>query len=686
MTHGKITPDIRGEIEKLVTDINYHNHRYHVLDSPVISDEEYDMLFHRLKSLEQEYGYILPDSPTRRIGAAPLAKFSKVKHAEPMYSLENAFSYEGVEAFDSRVTKLIKTQEPVEYTVEPKYDGLAIELVYIDGVLTKASTRGDGYEGEDVTRNIMTLKSVPLKIEGNSLPKEIDIRGEVYMYIEEFENINREREKNGEQAFANPRNAAAGSVRQLDPSITAARNLYFASYGLGYADGIEFESHWQFMNWLRDRKFPVPMFIDLVKGRESLVESIKKMEARRGSLPFETDGVVIKVNSFELQRSLGFKTREPRWAVAYKYPAHQGVTVVKEIIPSVGRTGVITPIAMLEPVQIGGVTVSRSTLHNWDEVKRKDIREGDTVVVERAGDVIPHVIAVLKDKRTGAEEVADAPQKCPVCGSITVREDGEVAVRCAAFDCPAQIQEKIRHFVSKSAMDIEGLGDKNVELLYSQNLIRHFEDIYKLRKADLLALPRFGEKSADNLLAAIDRSRQTTLTRFIYALGIMHVGEYGARLLARSFSSLEDLYNAKTEQLLEIPQIGSKTAEAVAHFFSDPENIRALESLKAAGIRIGNPDFRTETDRSEAGHLDGKTFVITGTLPLPRKDVEKIIEELGGHVASSVSQSTDYLVSGDEPGSKLQKAQSLGVKVVSYDEFKKLLVKPGSSEQQRLFD
>ncbi|MCE5312536.1 MAG: NAD-dependent DNA ligase LigA, partial [Nitrospiraceae bacterium] len=521
MTHGKITPDIRGEIEKLVTDINYHNYRYHVLDSPVISDEEYDILFHRLKDLEQEYSYILPDSPTRRIGAAPLAKFNKVKHTEPMYSLDNAFSHEEVIAFDSRVAKHLRADEEIEYTVEPKYDGLAIELKYVDGVLARASTRGDGYEGEDVTQNIMTVKSVPLRIEGVKVPKEIDIRGEVYMHIDEFEQINTEREGSGEQAFANPRNAAAGSVRQLDPSVTAGRNLYFASYGLGYSDGIEFKSHADFMSWLRDRKFPVSMFIERVKGTASLIEAIKNMEARRASLPFETDGVVIKVNSFELQRALGFKTREPRWAIAYKYPAHQGVTVVREIVPSVGRTGVITPIAMLEPVQIGGVTVSRSTLHNWEEVKRKDIRQGDTVVVERAGDVIPHVVAVVKDKRTGAETVVDAPQKCPVCGSLTVREEGEVAVRCAGLDCPAQIQEKIRHFVSKQAMDIEGLGDKNVELLYSQKLIRHFEDIYRLKKSDLLSLPRFAEKSADNLIAAIDRSRQTTLARFIYALGIM---------------------------------------------------------------------------------------------------------------------------------------------------------------------
>ncbi|MDX9714988.1 MAG: NAD-dependent DNA ligase LigA [Dissulfurispiraceae bacterium] len=685
MTHGKITPDIRSEIEKLVRDINYHNYRYHVLDSPVISDEEYDILFHRLKQLEEDYGLILSDSPTDRVGAAPLAKFAKVKHTEPMYSLDNAFSHEEVAAFDARVARHLKTDESIEYTVEPKYDGLAIELKYVDGVLVAASTRGDGHEGEDVTQNIKTIKSLPLRLESGSIPREIDIRGEVYMFIEEFEQINREREAAGEQAFANPRNAAAGSVRQLDSSITASRNLYFASYGLGYSSGIEFKSHWDFMTWLKDRRFPVPMVIERVKGAASLIEAIKNMEARRESLPFETDGVVIKVNSFELQRALGFKTREPRWAVAYKYPAHQGVTIVREILPSVGRTGVITPIAILEPVQIGGVTVSRSTLHNWEEVKRKDIRQGDTVVVERAGDVIPHIIAVLKDKRTGNEVVVNAPAKCPICGALTVREDEEVAVRCAGLDCPAQIQERIRHFVSKQAMDIEGLGDKNVELLYSQKLIRHFEDIYRLKKTDLLGLPRFAEKSADNLVAAIDRSRQTTLARFIYALGIMHVGEYSARLLARNFRTLEDIAGIKSEELLKIEQIGEKTANSISLFFSDPENIRALESLKAAGIRLSNPDFRTEADRTNSGHLDGRTFVITGTLPLPRKDVERIIEELDGHVASAVSQSTDYLVCGDDPGSKLQKAQSLGVKVISYEEFKKLLIKPDSSEQQKLF-
>ncbi|MEW6003464.1 MAG: NAD-dependent DNA ligase LigA, partial [Nitrospirota bacterium] len=427
----KIPENIKQEIERLVKEINYHNYRYYVLDSPVISDEEYDRLFFRLKEIEKKYNYILPDSPTQRIGAPPLEKFEKVTHTEPMLSLDNAFSFDEVREFDRRVKRLAGSGDEIEYTVEPKYDGLAIELKYADGLLYKASTRGDGYVGEDFTQNIKTIKSIPLRIEGvGKVTGEVDIRGEVYMNIKDFEQLNKEKEQKGEPPFANPRNAAAGSVRQLDPSITATRKLHLACYGVGTFRGIDFKSQWEFIKWLEKARFPVPAIDKLVKGIDEVLEVIKEIEEKRRVFPFETDGTVIKVNDLGLQRLLGTKTREPRWAIAYKFPAHQGTTKILDIRGSVGRTGVITPYAIFEPVRIGGVTVSRSTLHNWDEMERKDIRIGDTVVVERAGEVIPHVVMVIKEKRTSRERHFPIPKKCPVCGSKVVREKGEVAVRC----------------------------------------------------------------------------------------------------------------------------------------------------------------------------------------------------------------------------------------------------------------
>jgi len=666
----KIPPNIKKEIEKLVRELNYHCYRYYVLDAPVISDEEYDRLYLRLKELEEKYNYILSDSPTQRVGAPPLEKFEKVKHTEPMLSLDNAFSYDEVKEFDMRVKRFLKSEGEIEYTVEPKYDGLAIELTYRNGLLYRASTRGDGYEGEDVTQNIRTIKSVPLKLEEVESPGEIDIRGEVYMDIDEFEKLNKEREQKSESLFANPRNAAAGSVRQLDSSITAARKLHLACYGIGAVKGRGFKTQWEFITWLKKARFPIPALVKILKGIGEVIHVIREIEEKRGAFPFETDGSVIKVNDFTLQRLLGVKTREPRWAVAYKFPAHQGTTKIKEILPSVGRTGVITPVAMLEPVRIGGVTVSRSTLHNWDEIQRKDVRVGDTVVVERAGEVIPHVVTVIKEKRTGRERPFPIPEKCPVCGTRIVREEGEVAVRCIGLNCPAQVQEKIRHFASRGAMDIEGLGEKNVELLYSKGLISHFVDIYRLKKEDILDLPRFAEKSAQNLIDAIERSKKTTLSRFIYALGILHVGEYAAKLLAKNFERLEDLYKVRPERITDIRQMGEKIALSISEFFNDPENLKTLKTLKSLGLKISNPDF--EAKKKEKLPLEGLTFVITGTLPRPRKEVEDIIEGLGGHASSSVSKSTDYLVVGEEPGSKLKKAEALGVKRITYEELLKL--------------
>jgi DNA ligase (NAD+) len=673
-----IPADIKHEIGKLVKDLNYHCYRYYVLDSPVISDEEYDRLYRHLKELEDSSGYILPDSPTQRVGAPPLDKFEKVRHTEPMLSLDNAFSHDEVREFDERVRRFLKSDEEVEYTVEPKYDGLAMELTYRNGILYRASTRGDGYEGEDVTQNIRTIKAVPLKIEDAKLPEEIDIRGEVYMDIREFEALNREREKEGEPAFANPRNAAAGSVRQLDPSITVKRKLHLACYGIGAVKGIAFKSQWEFIKWLEKARFPVPSMIRLVKGTDEVIDVIREIEEKRDTFSFEADGAVIKVNDFGLQKALGTKTREPRWATAYKFPAHQGITKINEIIASVGRTGTITPVAFLEPVRIGGVTVSRSTLHNWDEIDRKDIRVGDAVVVERAGDVIPHVVAVIKDKRTGREKRFNPPAKCPVCGSAVERDEGGVAFRCIGLNCTAQIQERIGHYSSRGAMDIEGLGEKNVELLFSKGLIRHFADIYRLGKEDLLELPRFADKSAENLIKAIERSKTTTLARFLYALGIVHVGEYAAKLLARNFKKIEDLYHVKPDRIVAIKQLGEKIADSIVHFFNDSENLHTLKTLKSLGLKISNPDFEAGGTRKRP--FEGLTFVLTGTLPRSRKEVEDLIESLGGHAAGSVSKSTSYLVLGDDPGSKLQKARSLGIRTISYDEL--MIMAKG---QDRLF-
>lgn len=667
----EISDEIKREIERLVKEVNYHNYRYYVLDSPVISDEEYDRLFKRLKELEEIYNYVLPDSPTQRVGAPPLEKFEKVRHLEPMLSLDNAFSYNDILNFDERVKRLLKAEGDIDYTVEPKYDGLAIELTYRDGLLYKASTRGDGYEGEDVTQNIKTIRAVPLRIEGvKIIPDVIDIRGEVYMDIEEFEKLNREREQKGESPFANPRNAAAGSVRQLDPSITASRHLNLACYGIGSFKGISFKSQMEFIKWLEEARFPIPAVVRLTRGIKEVMVVIKELEVKRREFPFETDGAVIKVNDFKLQQLLGAKTREPRWAIAYKFPAHQGTTKIKDIKASVGRTGVLTPYAIFEPVRIGGVTVSRSTLHNWDEIERKDIRIGDTVLVERAGDVIPHVVMVIKEKRTGKEKPFSIPEKCPVCGSKVVKEEGEVAVRCINFNCPAQVQERIIHFASRGAMDIEGLGERNVELLHDKGLIRNFLDLYRLKKEDLLNLPRFAEKSASNLIKAIDKSKHSTLARFLYALGIIHVGEFAAKLLARNFQRLEDLYYIKPERIMQIRQMGEKIAQSISDFFNNPENINTLEKLKSLGLRLTNPDFE---EIKSTKKLEGLTFVITGTLPKPRKEIEELIEKEGGKVSSSVSKNTHYLLVGEEPGSKLKKAKELGVKTISYEELLRMI-------------
>lgn len=660
-----------AEMRMLVKELNLHAHRYYVLDDPVMPDSEYDLLFRKLRDMEQELGSVMPDSPTVRIGAPPLEKFQKVQHAEPMLSLGNAFSHEELREFDRRVKRFLKSEDDITYTVEPKYDGLAIELSYRKGLLIMASTRGDGSLGENVTENIKTIMAVPLKLETDNPPESIDIRGEIYMDIEEFNNLNRRRETEGESLFANPRNAAAGAIRQLDSSITAKRRLHLACYGLGAHSGITFQTQTEFMQWLASVRCSVPSDLKVADGIAQVIEFVREIGEQRGGYSFEADGAVVKVNDIALQLRLGNKTREPRWAIAYKFAAHQGITRILRIEPSVGRLGTITPVADLEPVNIGGVTVSRSTLHNWDEITRKDIRVGDKVVVERAGDVIPHIISVVLEARTGGEEVFAPPVSCPVCGSSIEQEEGEVAFRCIGLDCSAQVKERVRHFSSRGAMNIEGLGEKNVDLLYEQGLVRHFADIYNLQFGDLLALPRFAEKSAAKLIQAIENSRHTTLSRFLFSLGILHVGEYSAKLLAANFSQLEDLYHISAERILEIKHIGEKIAGSVSRFFNDAGNIDTLVKLREKGMEFTNPDFEN-ADRTGLS-LAGKTFVITGTLPKARPEVEELIEDEGGRVAKSVSGKTYAVVAGEAPGSKLQKAEGLGVKVLTYDELLQLI-------------
>lgn len=623
-----------------------------------------------MEKREEEFNYILSDSPTERVGAPPLEKFVKVKHTEPMLSLDNAFSHDEVREFEQRIKRFLKSDGPIIYTVEPKYDGFAIELSYKKGVLEKASTRGDGYAGEDVTQNIRTINAVPLKIEGNNVPEEIDIRGEVYMDIKDFEKLNRERELDREPAFANPRNAAAGSVRQLDSSIMAKRKFHLACYGVGAIKGKEFKSQWEFIEWLKEMRFPIPLNIELKNNIEGVIDVIKEIEEKRSDFPFEADGAVIKVNEFSLQKTLGVKTREPRWATAYKFPSHKGITKILGIKQSVGRLGTITPVAHLESVRIGGVNVASATLHNWDEIDRLNISIGDTVEVERAGDVIPHVISVIK-KSTSKR--FPPPGKCPVCSSAVEKNEDGVAYRCIGLNCAAQVQERIKHYASRSAMDIEGLGEKNVALLYSNGLISHFADIYSLKKETLLKLPRFAEKSAQNLMDAIEKSKTTTLARFIYSLGIIHVGEYAAKLLAKNFRELKDIFTLKQEEIIGIKQMGEKTADSIVRFFNDPENLKTLDSLKKMGFNISNPDF--ESGEQEERPLDGFTFVITGKLTgdRTRKEVESLIESMGGHVAGTVSKKTDYVVLGESPGSKLGKAIALNIKTISYEKLLKLI-------------
>lgn len=657
---------LRAEIER-------HNRLYYVEDRPEISDAEYDALFRELLTLEEQFPELATaDSPSRRVGGAPLEKFVQVTHRQPMLSLENAFTDEEIAEFDDRVKRFLglAADAELDYVCEPKMDGLAIELVYQEGRFTVGSTRGDGVVGEEVTQNLKTVKSIPLRLASEPTPELVEVRGEVYLPLAAFQRLNAQREEDGEPPFANPRNAAAGSIRQLDSRITARRPLALFCYAPGECRGVEFASQEEFLDTIRQWGLPVNPLIRRVRGIGAVLAYYREMTERRETLPYEIDGVVVKVDSFALQRELGEKSRSPRWAVAVKFPPRQAVTVVEDIVPSVGRTGVITPTAHLRPVEVSGVTVSRATLHNWEEMERKDIRIGDTVVIERAGDVIPAVVRVLTEKRTGAERPLPIPATCPECGSEVVKIPEEVAVRCLGLSCPAQIRESIIHFAARDAMDIDGLGEKYIEQLLRLGLVRNIADLYYLTRDDFMQFERMGDKLAENLLTAIAASRERELPRFIYALGIRHVGEHTAKLLATAFGSVANLAAATEEELLSIREIGPQVAQSIRTFFHNRENQATIERLFAAGVRPAVEEKRL------GGKFTGKTFVFTGALTrFSRDDAKRLVEAEGGHAAGSVSKKTDYVVAGAEAGSKLAKARELGVPVLTEDEFLQLLEK-----------
>ncbi|MCL2760480.1 MAG: NAD-dependent DNA ligase LigA [Desulfuromonadales bacterium] len=660
-------PSAAARIEFLYNEIARHNRLYYENDAPEITDAEYDALFQELKLLEEEYPDLArPDSPTTRVGGKAADKFLQVKHSLPMLSLENGFSEEDIIAFDERIKRFlgIPAEKVIEYVCEPKMDGLAVELIYKSGTFTQGSTRGDGETGEDITANLKTVKDISKHLKSPAPPSLIEIRGEVYLPIEPFRELNRTREENGEPPFANPRNAAAGSLRQLDPTITAHRPLTIFCYAIGKTEGIKFPSQSKLLETLSTFGLPVNPLIERVSGINEAIKFYNNIENKRDSLPYEIDGVVIKVDDFGMQRELGDKSRSPRWAIAWKFPPRQAVTVIESIIPSVGRTGVITPTANLRPVEISGVIVSRATLHNWEEVERKDIRVGDNVIIERAGDVIPAVVKVLTDKRTGEERIFPRPVKCPECGSEVVKIPGEVAIRCLSLDCPARIKESIIHFASRNAMDITGLGEKYIDQMLRLGIVKSIADLYSITKEDLMKFERMGDKLADNLLNAISKSKNCELGIFLFALGIRHVGEHTAKLLAESFGTLENVITAKEEELLAIREIGPQVAESISEFFNDQDNRVTVEKLLASGVTP------SEAKKRIGGRFTGKTFVFTGTLPtLTRNDAQKMVENEGGNASGSVSKKTDYVVAGEEAGSKLDKALQLGVTVLTEEEF-----------------
>ena len=656
-------------ILRIREELNDHNYRYYVLSDPIVSDSEYDTLLRELETLETAHPELITlDSPTQRIGAAPLTEFGTIQHTIPMQSLSNAMNSEELIAFDKRVQKLLETNNSIDYIAEPKLDGIGVELVYLNGVFTHGSTRGDGITGENITQNLKTIKAIPLKLRSgsHSIPSILEIRGEVFITKDNFQKLNDNQEKLGEKLFANPRNAAAGSLRQLDSNITAKRPLSIFCYQPGTIDGALFETHLEFLEALKKWGIPVNPYINNIFGADEILEYHHDMESTRNDLPYEIDGTVYKVNSFAQQDTLGIRSRSPRWAIAGKFKAQQVTTVIENIDVQVGRTGAITPVARLRSVQVGGVTVTNATLHNQDEIDRKDIRIGDTVLIERAGDVIPKIVKVIIDKRPKKTEKYQISNTCPICRHEVFRSEDEAVLRCQNLSCPAQIKGRIEHFVSRNALDIDGFGEKLVEQLVDKNILSSVDKIFTLKYEDLASLDRMADKSANNILLAIEHSKNTTFARFVFGLGIRNVGEHIAKVLEKHFNAdILLLMNATREELDNIFEIGSIMSEGIVSFWTNDNNKNVVLSCIDNGVKIAKPSASPT-----AQTLEGKTFVLTGTLEtLTRSKAKELIQKFGGRASSSVSPKTDYLIAGDKAGSKLQTAQDLGIKILNEKEF-----------------
>jgi DNA ligase (NAD+) len=668
--------EVKARLEELRRLIAEHDYNYYVLNRPVVTDREYDALYKELLDIEDENPtFVTLDSPTQRVPDEPEEYFEKAQHRRPMLSLANSYSPEDILAFDERVKKFLGTDKPVEYFCEPKFDGLAIELVYENGVLVSALTRGDGVVGENVISNVRTIRSIPLKLSTAKPPALFEVRGEVLMFKEDFKELNEAQQEAGEVPFANPRNAAAGTIRQLDPRIAAKRPLRFFGYACGeYDASLKFKTHLALEEKIAE--FGIPSIINqnlkkitltrVCKSADEAVEYYNQIQSIRHSLPYDIDGIVVKVNDLHLQGEIGFVARSPRWATAAKFEPERAETVIKDIVIQVGRTGALTPVAVMDPVEVGGVKVTNATLHNQDEIDRKDIRIGDCVLIHRAGDVIPEVIEVLTTKRKAGSKPFKIPQKCPVCGQPAEKNEGEAVLRCVNPVCQARIKESLKHFVARRAMNVEGLGDRLIETLVDTGRVKSFSGIYRLGHEALISLDRQGEKSVQNILDSIETSRKTTLDRFIFALGIRFVGEQTAKDLAHHFGSIEELAKATEEDLLNVEGVGEKVAHTLHAAFQQRALLQEIKEIQKAGVTFA------KVARAKGG-LSGKTFVITGTLPVPRPEVQDLIEKNGGRVSSSVSKKTNYLVAGEEAGSKLEKAKELGIEILDWDKLQTLL-------------
>jgi len=662
---------IKKEIEELRKKITHHERLYYIENKPEISDVEFDKLMKHLESLEKKYPeFVTEDSPTQRVGGEPIESFKSSKHITPMLSMDNTYSADEIKDFDKRVKKNLPG-EKIEYVVELKVDGVSVSLLYKKGKLVQGSTRGDGVRGDDVTHNLKTIKSIPLKIQKSDgkLPTLIEIKGEAFMPHKIFRELNTAAKKKKEALFANPRNAAAGSLKLLDPRIVAKRKLDIFIYGAGHFEGAKFETQHEILNFLKKAGFKISPYIKKFQSIQEVIDYCDKWEKKKNDLDYDIDGMVLKVNSLKQQEALGVTSKSPRWMIAYKFPAERVITKLNDITVQVGRTGTLTPVAILKPVHISGSTVSRSTLHNFDEIDRLDVKIGDTVLVEKSGEIIPKIVKVLKDKRSGKEVSFRKPSKCPVCGAKVVKDEQGVALRCDSISCPAQVKESLRHFASRNAMDIEGLGTALANQLVDKKLVHDFGDIYSLSLNDIEKLERMAQKSAQNLIDAINKSKTNELNRLIFGLGIRHVGQHAAWILVQRFGSIDGIAKQSSEALTKIHEIGEVMAQSIHSFFTTKENIKVLKKMRDAGVKMSQKRALTKHAK-----LEGKSIVVTGTLSdFTRTDVERVIREAGANPSSSVSKNTDFLVIGESPGSKLDKAKKLGVKIIDEKQFKQLI-------------